>query len=314
MSDESNRHRSGIVALVGRPNVGKSALLNALVGQKLAAVSRRPQTTRLRQVGILTLSEAQLVLVDTPGVHVPRDALGEALAQTTERALEDSDLILWVLDAGGPLQAEDRLVAERLEALGLWQQTLLVANKRDLIPSSSPPGWAEEARMRSHQASLIEVSAVSGQGLPELVRAMVDRLPPGPPLYPPEQVTASSEREIVGELIREAALNQVREEVPYGLAVQVIQFLERKRGKTYVAATLIVEKESHKPILIGKGGGRLKQIGSQARAQIESALDREVFLSLRVEVYPKWRERQALLRRLGFLPVRRGRKDQPSRR
>ncbi|MGA2113070.1 MAG: GTPase Era [Anaerolineales bacterium] len=304
--EESSRHRSGVVALVGRPNVGKSTLLNALIGQKLAAVSRRPQTTRVRQIGILTLPEAQAVLVDTPGFHVPRDALGEVMAQTAEQALQDADLILWVLDASRPLAAEDRLVAQRVGALGAGEKTLPVANKGDLISPADLPSLAEEIRLLLPGVPLRRVSAASGQGIPELLQAVVARLPLGPALYPPEQVTASTEREIVGELVREAALRQVREEVPHGLAVIVNQFLERERGKTFVDATLIVEKESHKPILIGKGGERLKRIGTEARAQIESALGRDLFLSLRVKVYPNWREREALLRRLGFRTARRG--------
>jgi GTP-binding protein Era len=304
MREEPSVHRSGVVALVGRPNVGKSTLLNALIGQKLAAVSARPQTTRTRQVGILTLAGAQAVLVDTPGFHIPRDALGELMARTAEQSLEDADVILWILDGGQSLGAEDRIVAERIRSLGVSERTVTVVNKADLMSPARRSSLAGQIRSCLSEAPVLEVCALSGQGITELVQDLVARLPTGPALYPSDQVTASTEREIAGELIREAALRQVRQEVPHGLAVRVDRFLEREEGKTYVAATLIVEKESHKPILIGKAGGRLKQIGIEARNQIESALGRPVYLSLRVKVYPNWRGQEGILRRLGFWPDR----------
>ncbi len=300
MAEETRTYRSGVVALVGRPNVGKSTLLNLLVGQKLAAVSPRPQTTRVRQVGILTLPTAQAVLVDTPGFHFPRDRLGEFMARAAQQALEDADVILWILDASRPAQAEDRLVAERLGAPGVREKALVVLNKTDLAPPANRQRLAGEARRLLAEAPVLEICATSGQGVPELLAAALGRLPLGQALYPEDQVTEASEREIVAELIREAALYHLREEVPHGLAVQVDQFRERPQGKTFVAATLIVEKESHKPILIGKGGQRLKQIGIQARREIESALGRDLFLSMQVKVYPHWREKEGLLRRLGF--------------
>jgi GTP-binding protein Era len=222
------------------------------------------------------------------------------MARAAQQALEDADVILWILDASRPAQADDRLVAERLGAPGVREKVLVVLNKTDLAPPANRERLAGEARRVLAEAPVLEICATSGKGVPELLAATLGRLPLGQALYPEDQVTETSEREIVSELIREAALCYLREEVPHGLAVRVDQFRERPQGKTFVAATLIVEKESHKPILIGKGGQRLKQIGIQARREIESALGRNLFLSMRVKVYPNWREREGLLRRLGF--------------
>ncbi len=295
-------HKSGFVAVMGRPNVGKSTLVNALLGQKIAAVSPRPQTTRKHQLGILTYENAQIVFVDTPGVHRPRHKLGERMNEEAQDALEHCELILFLVDASQPPGDEDRLLASRIATLHAALKTILVLNKIDLLPEG-PAGTRLIEHQSAYQALLpkadvFAISAIHGDNREALLAAMLARLPEGEPLYPEEQVTDLFERDIAGELVREAALLLLRDEIPHGIAVRVDEFTERGESGAYIAATVIVERESHKPIVIGEGGSMLKKIGSVARKEIEAMSGRKVYLELRVKVRKNWREDESAVRQL----------------
>ncbi len=292
--------KSGYVAVMGRPNVGKSTLMNTLLGQKVAAVSPRPQTTRRRQLGILTLPEAQVVFIDTPGVHEPRYKLGEIMMEYVQEALEDSDVILFLADGSEPPQPEDQLLAKLLSQLKRHIPVVLVINKIDLLPAGQLPERQQAFEELVHPAATVSISAAQGENLPQLLEAILSRLPEGEPLYEEEALTDVYERDIAGDLIREAALNILRDEVPHGITVRVDEFTERSEEVAFIAATIFVERESHKGIVIGQGGSMLKKIGSAARQEIENMSGRKVFLQLRVKVRKNWRNDERVLRQLGY--------------
>ena len=306
-------HRSGFVAIIGKPNVGKSTLVNALLGQKIAAVSPRPQTTRRRQLGILTLPEAQIAFVDTPGLHTPRHKLGEYFNQEAEAALEGVNVILFMVDANVEPDDEDRRIASLLKKLRNAPDLVLALNKIDLLPAPALATRRTAYQALVPNATVYAISAARGDGREELLRALMARLPVRPPEFPADQVTDLYEREIAADLIREAALVYLREEVPHALAVRVDEFTERggstlrqsQRGASltpgaFIAATLFVEHDSQKGIVIGEGGGMLKKIGAAARKEIEAMSGRKVFLQLRVKVAKDWRDDEAALRRFGY--------------
>lgn len=293
-------HRAGYVAIIGRPNVGKSTLMNALVGEKIAIVSPKPQTTRTRLLGILTRPEAQIIFVDTPGIHQPQLCLGEEMVATAERALSEADVILCVVDVSQPPDPEDELVIR--SAFKAPTPCLLVANKVDLLPTR---GDREGAVARYVALGPFEgvqiVSAVTGEGLAELLEALVQRLPEGPQFYPEDQVSDQLERDVGAEMIREAALRNLHQEVPHSVAVQVEEWQQRPNGVTYIRATIFVEKESQKGILLGLGGRMMKRIGQEARKELEIFLGGKVYLDLWVKVLKNWRKDENALRRLGLL-------------
>jgi GTP-binding protein Era len=295
-------YRSGFVAVVGRPNVGKSTLLNALLGQKLAGVSPRPQTTRRRQMGILTLPAAQVMFLDTPGWQEPKNGLGRAMIHTSTESIAEADVILFVTDLTQPVSAEDRDLASRLQKKAVKAPVILTFNKMDAVPAELREIRAAEYRGLFPQAEGCLISAQQSEGLQSLLEKVIARLPEGPPLFPQEELTDLSEREIASDLIREAALRNLRAEVPHGMAVRIDQYRERGEEGAYLQATLFVEKESHKPIVIGKGGAMLKKIGTDARRGIEEMSGRRLYLDLRVKVLPGWRNRPDALRRLGYVP------------
>ncbi|HWP34500.1 MAG TPA: GTPase Era [Thermodesulfobacteriota bacterium] len=304
--------RSGFVAIAGRPNVGKSTLLNRLLGEKVAIVSPKPQTTRTRLLGILTREDAQLVLVDTPGIHEPRGPLGQAMVRTAVGALAEVDLVLVLVEAGPP-HPGDRLV---LEAAGQSRKPVILAvNKIDRLRRKTEliPVLDEMAKLADFEA-VVPISALTGENLDELVRVLVARLPEGPPLFPPDMVTDQTERALAAELIREQVVLQTEQELPYTTAVQIDAWEEvpgppqpeaapdepPPRRLVRIAATIHVERESQKGIVIGQGGRRLKAIGTAAREGLERLLGCRVYLELFVRVEPRWTRDPRRLREFGY--------------
>lgn len=292
--------KAGYVALAGRPNVGKSTLVNRYLNQLVAAVSPRPQTTRRRQLGILTLPGAQIIFVDTPGLHEPQHRLGEALNYDAQEAIKDADVVLAVFDASEPPTAEDRLLADTLSLLPPTIAGLAALNKMDLASSSSFEGIGLAFRSLLPAWEFWEISAARGDRCDALLARLIELLPEGPAYFPEDQVTETYERDIAADLIRAAAMGQLRQELPHSIAVRIEEFRERDTGGAYILATIFVERESQKGIVIGRGGERLKAIGTEARKEIEAMSGRSCFLELRVRVLPNWRSDPKALADFGF--------------
>jgi len=293
-------YRSGFVAVVGKPNVGKSTLINGYVGQKVAIVSPKPQTTRRRLRGILTLPEAQVVFVDTPGIHEPRHKLGEYMVETAARAIPDADVVLFVVDVSRPPGKEDRKLAGLMERLAT-SPCILVMNKVDLLSSDREQAARADYLALSNCPQSVMVSATEGDNRDQLLALIVQHLPVGPQFYPPEQITDQTVRFMAGELIREQILHHLHHEVPHWVAVVVQEFQERKENLTYIEATIYVAKDSQKGIVIGEGGKMLKRIGRTARQEIESLVGTKVYLDLWVKVRKQWPRHGAALHHLGFV-------------
>ena len=292
-------HRSGFVALIGKPNVGKSTLLNAWLETRLAAVSPRPQTTRNRLLGILTRDDAQVVFVDTPGIHRPRTKLGDYMVDVARRAIPDADLILFLVDVSHPPTQADRRVADLLMA-GAEAPVILVLNKMDAADPGRLEEHAEAFRILGAFSGEATISALHGDGSPELLQRVVALLPVGPRYYPAEQISDQQERFIAAELIREQAMRELRDEIPHATAVVVQEFNERKNGTLYIAANIFVEKDSQKGIVIGKRGAQLKRIGQAARIALQDFFHCKVYVELWVKVRKDWRRKDNLLRQMGY--------------
>ena len=312
-------HRSGFVAVIGRPNVGKSTLVNRFVGQKVAIVSPRPQTTRSRILGILTREDVQVIFVDTPGLHRPRHKLGQAMVATATRAIPDADVVLFLVDVSVPPTGEDRMIA------GLIQEqtqapVVLVLNKMDLLPAEKvkphtqsywalchdllppAPPLIPPTGERMAAGGWMMTVATEGVNLDKLLDMVIAALPEGPRYYPGDQVTDQTEREIAAELVREQVLRFTREEVPHAVAVVVEEFKERENNVVYIAANIYVERDSQKGILIGRGGRMLRRIGAAARQEIERMVGGRVYLDLWVKVSKNWRRDPRRVRRMGYTP------------
>lgn len=293
-------HRAGFVAVVGRPNVGKSSLMNAYLGQKIAIVSPKPQTTRHSQLGILTEPGYQLIFIDTPGLHEPRNALGHYMVETAARAILDADALLFIVDASRPPSAEDVNCAERIKARPGVAPVFLALNKSDQLKPADVLAFTDAYRALVPEARWMLVSATRGDNLPELLAMLVAGLPEGPALYPEDDLTQTHLRDIAAELVREAALHALQQEIPHGIAVEIEAFDESKPGLARITAIVYVEREAHKPIVIGKGASKLKEIGSHARQEMEKLLGQKVYLELHVKVRQDWRADEREVKRLGY--------------
>ena len=294
--EKQNNFKSGFVTIVGLPNAGKSTLLNALVGQKIAITSKKPNTTRGRARGMLHEPEGQIVFVDTPGVNKPVDKLDDYMQGEVESSLKGIDAMLLVVDIRRSGARTDRLI-ERLN--GSSVPLILVINKIDSLPAEKVFAAIDHYRTKADFADIVPVSAKTGKNLDELVKVIFDHLPVGPPYYDEETVTDQTERKLICEIIREKALYSLEEEIPYGLAV-VIDKIQYGRKLVSIDATIICDRESHKKILIGKNGDMLREIGSRARFEIEKMLEKKVFLKLWVKVSKKWRESDYLIKDYGY--------------
>jgi GTP-binding protein Era len=292
--------QSGFVAVMGRPNVGKSTLINHLLGTKIAATSPWPQTTRKAQMGILTLENAQIVFVDTPGFHQPIHKLGEKMVQEALRTIEECDLCLFLVDISSAPQEEDRMLAQALTGLRRSLKIILVLNKSDINSEELNELQKEQYDEFIPYTDAIMISSTRGDNLDQLINLIASHLPEGPPFFPEDQLTDLYEREIAADLIREALLYNLRAEVPHSIAVRVDEFKDRDDKTSYIAATLFVERESQKGIVIGQGGDKLKQIGIDARQKIEELIGRRVYLRLRVKVRKNWRNDEAALNLFGY--------------
>lgn len=295
-------HRSGFVAVVGRPNVGKSTLFNRILGQKLAIVSPWPQTTRNRLLGILTESHAQVIFMDTPGIHAPLHRLGQVMVDVAARSVPDADVVVWLADLASPPSTEDQQVAGLLKRLDPATPVFLALNKADLVPEAKLEARVATYAALAPTAQRWTISAMRGDNVDAMLAAITQALPLGPRYYPEEQVTDQQERFIAAELIREQVLLHLRQEVPHAVAVVVDEFKERRTDLVYVSAVVYVERTSQKGIVLGKDGQMLKQIGQAARQSIEQVLETHVYLDLWVKVRHDWRSNEQELRRLGYPP------------
>ena len=306
-------HRAGFVALVGRPNAGKSTLLNQVLGQKLSIVSAKPQTTRNRVVGIYTAPGFQAVLVDTPGIHVAKSRLNKAMVQAAVTSLADVDALCWVLDVvplagnlqkGQPVLGKGELALAQMVEQAQPSFVTVALNKVDLISKPLLLPIMEAVHALLPQAELVPISAMKGDGVPHLVDLWRQQLPEGPASYPADQITDAPERFIVAELIREKVFHLTQQEVPYSTAVEIELFDEEQREsdrpRVHIMARIVVERDSQKGIIIGKGGAMLKQVGTLARKEIERLLGASVFLELHVAVNPKWTSSTRALREFGY--------------
>ncbi|NLX36755.1 MAG: GTPase Era [Chloroflexi bacterium] len=292
-------HRSGFIAIVGKPNVGKSTLVNHWLGTKVAAVSSKPQTTRTRLLGILTREDAQLVFIDTPGIHLPHNRLGEIMVQQARSAVPDADLVLLMVDLTTPPNQADQAVAA-LVADNVQLPALLVLNKADALAPDQLTERLDAYRALGQFDGEAVISALTGEGAAALLERIVSILPTGPRFFPADQLTDQPDRFFVAEVIREKALGHLEQEVPHAAAVLVNSFVEREDGVLAIEADILVERDSQKGIVIGKGGAMLKAIGSEARADLERFYGCRVYLGLWVKVRKDWRKNMHYLRDLGL--------------
>lgn len=293
--DIPDDHTSGYVAIVGKPNVGKSTLMNALLGEKLSIVTRKPQTTRHRVIGIHSGPEHQVIFLDTPGIIEPRYELHEAMMGQVKGAIRDADLLLFLHES-----TQKQPDTESLEKIG-DTPAFLVLTKMDLVPEEQGLPLVESYTDLRAFDEVIPTSALKGQNLDTLLDLVIDALPEGPPFYPKEMISEHPERFFVAEIIREKVYQHYHQEIPYSVQVNIVTYEERPKGqKDYVDAEIIVMRESHKGILIGEGGQALKKVGMAARDDIETFLNRPVYLNLHVKVQKDWRDRERLLRSYGY--------------
>ena len=294
-----NSFRSGFVTLIGRPNVGKSTLMNHLIGQKIAITSNKPQTTRNRIQTVYTCEQGQIVFVATPGIHKAKNKLGEYMVHVAERTLNEVDVILWLVEPSTFIGAGERHIAKQLQSTRT--PVILVINKIDTVQREKILKFIDEYRKIYDFAEIVPASALKGMNTEVLVECIFKYLPYGPQFYDEDTVTDQPQRQIVAELIREKALRSLNEEIPHGIAVSIDKMRERTQGGIMdIDATIICERDSHKGIIIGKGGGMLRKIGSAARREIEDMLEQKVNLQLWVKVKKDWRDSDFLMKNFGY--------------
>ena len=295
-----NHFKSGFVTLIGRPNVGKSTLMNHLIGQKIAITSHKPQTTRNRIQTVYTCEEGQIVFVDTPGIHKAKNKLGNYMVRVAERSLTEVDVILWLVEPTTFIGAGERHIIEQLKKVKT--PVILVINKTDKVKKEEILTFIDVYRKEMDFEEIVPVSALKGDNTNVLVSCIMKYLPYGEPFYDEDTVTDQPMRQIASELVREKALRLLDDEIPHGIAVVVEKMNRRRSGITDIEATIICERESHKGIIIGKGGSMLKKIGTEARAEIEEMVEGQVNLKLWVKVRREWRDSELYLKNYGYNP------------
>ena len=294
-----NNYKSGFVTLIGRPNVGKSTLMNRLIGQKIAITSNKPQTTRNRIQTVYTCDEGQIIFLDTPGIHKAKNKLGEYMVSVAERTLKEVDVILWLVEPSTFIGAGEQHIAEQLRSVKT--PVFLVINKIDTVEKAEILKFIAAYKDIVDFAEIIPVSALKGENTDDLLQAMMKYLPTGPQYYDEDTITDQPERQIVAEMIREKALRNLSDEIPHGIAVAIDRMHERPNGGIIdIDATIVCERNSHKGIIIGKQGAMLKKIGSQARADMEALLDCKVNIKLWVKVKKDWRDSDFLIKNFGY--------------
>ena len=290
--------KSGFVTIIGRPNVGKSTLMNQLIGQKIAITSNKPQTTRNRIQTVLTTDDGQIVFVDTPGIHKAKNKLGEYMVNVAERTLNEVDVVLWLVEPTTFIGAGEKHIADQLKKV--TTPVILVINKVDSVKKEEVLASIAAYQDIYDFAAIVPVSARSGENTKELLKVVYQYLPYGPQFYDEDTITDQPERQIVAEIIREKALHALDEEIPHGIAVTIESMKQRKNGITDIEATIICDRDSHKRIIIGKGGAMLKKIGSNARFEIEKLLEGKVNLRLWVKVRKGWRDSDIQMKNFGY--------------
>lgn len=293
----NDQYRSGFVTLIGRPNVGKSTLMNCLIGQKIAITSNKPQTTRNRIQTVYTSQEGQIVFVDTPGIHKSKNKLGEYMVNVAERTLKEVDVVLWLVEPTNFIGAGEKHIMEQLSKVNT--PTILVINKIDTVKKEDLLGFIDTYRKEMEFDEIVPVSALKKDNTDELIRCIMKYLPYGPAFYDEDTITDQPQRQIVAEMIREKALRSLDEEIPHGIAV-TIEKMKWRGNIVDIEATIICERESHKGIIIGKQGSMLKKIGTSARRDIENMLESRVNLQLWVKVKKDWRDSDFLLKNFGY--------------
>ena len=292
-------YKSGFAAIIGRPNVGKSTLMNRLIGQKIAITSKKPQTTRNRIQTVYTCEQGQIIFQDTPGIHKAKNKLGEYMVNVAQKTLEDVDVILWLVEASTYIGPGEKYIAEQLEKTK--KPVILVINKVDTIKKEEILAVIDAYRKLYDFREIVPTSALRGQNMEDLIDTIFRYLPEGPQFYDEDTVTDQPQRQIVAEIIREKALHALDEEIPHGIAVTIERMRERKRGNICdIEATIICERDSHKGIIIGKQGAMLKKIGTNARYEIEQMLEEQVNLKIWVKVRKDWRDNDIQMKKFGY--------------